>query len=310
MKRVNRNMRQWKRTLIAAGAVLLLATGRPQAQPLVSGTEDLDFDRPEAWAMKYFASLSLLTSMGAPKAYEPGAIMLGFEGGWVPQLNEDQRRVGFNGTKLEDLNKTPFFGRIRATVGLPSKFSVDIGYVPPIELNGAKPHFFSAALARPLAEPDWGRLGLRVLGQFGSIDGDFTCSAEDVAGGDDPDLNPFSCEAPSNDETTVRYLGFELSNAFRLGNPRIEPYVAFSVNYLDLKFQVNALYSGIRDETLQLTDGFTVSVSGGVAFYLAERWRLVGEVFYSPLGVVRPPNTDSQNDGLFNVRGLVEYRIR
>jgi hypothetical protein len=86
--------------------------------------------------------------------------------------------------------------------------------------------------------------------------------------------------------------------------------VAFSVNYLDLEFQVNALYSGIRDETLQLTDGFTVSLSGGVAFYLAERWKLVGEVFYSPLGVVRPPNTESQNDGLFNLRGFVEYRIR
>ena len=149
-------MRQhWKRTLIVAGVVLLFAAGRPQAQPLVSGAENLDFDRPEAWAMKYFASLSLLTSMGAPKAYEPGAILLGFEGGWVPHLSEEQRRVGFNGTKLEDLNKTSFFGRVRATVGLPSKFSVDIGYVPPIELNGAKPHFFVQGKLNAFATGLW-----------------------------------------------------------------------------------------------------------------------------------------------------------
>ncbi len=296
--------------MLVVAAALVLLTGRSHAQPVVSGTENLEFDRPESWAMKYFASVSMLTSMGAPRVHEPGAVSLGFEGGWVPRLSDDERRVGFNGTKLEDLNKTSFFGRLRATIGLPRKFSVDVGYVPPIELNGAKPHLFSAALARPLAEPDWGRLGLRVLGQLGTIEGDFTCSEEDAAAGDDPELNPFSCEAPSEDKTTVRHLGFELSNAFRLGNPRVEPYVAFAVNYLDLKFQVNALYSGIRDETLQLTDGFTVSLSGGVAFSLTERWRLVGEVFYSPLGVVRPPSTDSQNDGLFNIRGLVEYRLR
>jgi outer membrane protein W len=105
-------------------------------------------------------------------------------------------------------------------------------------------------------------------------------------------------------------LGLELSQAFKLSDPRFEPYVAVSVNYLDLKFQVDALYSGIKDETLQLTDGFTVALSGGLVVSLGERWSFVGEVFYSPLGVVRPPDTASQNDGLFNIRGMVQYRLR
>jgi hypothetical protein len=299
----------WKRSLALALLSILFASNQLFSQPVVSGTEDLDFDRPESWALKYFASLSLLTSMGVPKALEPGTVQMGFEGGWVPGLSDDERRVGFNGTKLEDLNKTSFFGRIRGTIGLPGKLSITFGYVPPIELNGAKPHLFSAALGRPIFEPDWGRSGARVFGQFGTIEGDFTCSEQDVAGGEDSELNPFGCEAPSNDKTTVRYLGFELSQAFNLNNPRFEPYVAVSVNYLDLKFQVDALYSGIRDETLQLTDGFTVAVSGGIVVSLAERWSLVGEVFYSPLGVVRPPGTESQNDGLLNVRVMIQYRL-
>jgi hypothetical protein len=131
-----------------------------------------------------------------------------------------------------------------------------------------------------------------------------------VAGGDDPALNPFSCEAPSNDEVTLSYLSFELTNAFDAGSPRFEPYVGVSFNYLDLKFQVDALYSGIKDETLQLTDGFTFALTGGIVITLSERWSLTGEVFYSPLSVVRPPSAESQNDGLFNLRGSIGYRIR
>jgi hypothetical protein len=289
---------------------LLLLASPAASREVIGGTEDLEFDRPESWAMKYFASVSLMTSLGVPQALEPGAVQLGFEGGWVPELSDEQRRVGFNGTKLEDLNKTSFFGRIRGKIGLPNKFSMTLGYVPPIELNGAKPHLFSAAVGRPIFEPDWGRSGIRVFGQIGTIEGDFTCSEQDVEGGEDSELNPFGCEAPSNDKNTVRYLGLELSQAFHLRNPRFEPYVAVSINYLDLKFQVDALYSGIKDETLQLTNGVTVALTGGIVVSLSERWSVAGEVFYSPLGVVRPPGAESQNDGLFNVRGMIRYRLR
>ena len=45
--------------------------------------------------------------------------------------------------------------------------------------------------------------------------------------------------------------------------------------------------------------------------YLAsEKWRIAGEVFYSWLSVVRPPETTAANDGLFNFRFLVAYRLR
>jgi hypothetical protein len=86
--------------------------------------------------------------------------------------------------------------------------------------------------------------------------------------------------------------------------------VGLAINYLDLEFQVDALHSGVHDRTLQITDGATVYLTGGATYAAGERWRFTGELFYSWLSVVRPPQTDSENDGLFNFRFLVSYRIR
>ena len=79
---------------------------------------------------------------------------------------------------------------------------------------------------------------------------------------------------------------------------------------MNADFQVNARYSGLNDRTLLLADGFTVSFTGGVSYAVTERFSISGEVFYSPLDVIRPPSTTSQNDGLFNIRSLITYRIR
>ncbi|MGH9390945.1 MAG: hypothetical protein ACRD1Z_15115, partial [Vicinamibacteria bacterium] len=103
---------------------LLLFSKAALAQPLIEATEKLEFDAPESWAMKYYASLALLTGMGVPEAMGAGKIDVGFEGGFVPQLNEDQRRVGFGGVKVEDLNRTPFFGRVRGRIGLSESTSL------------------------------------------------------------------------------------------------------------------------------------------------------------------------------------------
>ena len=86
-------------------SLMLLASAPVRAQQVViDETENLAFDRPEAWGMKYYASLGILTSMGAPERRAPGEVVLGFEGATVPQLSDEERRLGFNGTKLEDVN--------------------------------------------------------------------------------------------------------------------------------------------------------------------------------------------------------------
>src|SRR5262245_10005772 len=113
------------RWVLGISMLLLLACAPGRAQTVIDVTETLAFDRPESWGMKYYTSLALLTSVGAPERRAPGEIVLGFEGSSVPQLSEEDRRIGFSGTKVEDVNKTSVFGRVRGSVGLGSGFALD-----------------------------------------------------------------------------------------------------------------------------------------------------------------------------------------
>jgi hypothetical protein len=122
-----------------AAVLFLLAAGSSAA------AQQIDFNSPEAWALKYYSAVSTFTAIGPPAVRQPGAIDFGLELGWIPYLSEDQRRVGFGGTKVEDLNKSPLFGRPRLTVGLPGGFSVEAAWVPPIGINGSKASLFDAA---------------------------------------------------------------------------------------------------------------------------------------------------------------------
>ncbi len=285
------------------------------AQPVLDVEQRLDFDRTESWAMKYFTSVALFTGLGAPRALAPGELEVGVEVDWVPALSAAERTVGFNGTKTEDLDKTEVFGRPRLTVGLPGRVTLTGSYVPPVELFGVEPHLVAVAFARPLAAARRFRLGGRLYFQYGTLEGDFTCSDEDAAGGDDPVLNPFRCEAPSSDEMTLRAAGFELSAAFPLAGPgagggRLEPYLAIGATTMDLDFRVDARYSGIIDRTLLLTDGETLYATAGLTYRTGRRTRLAAEAFYTPLDVVRPPDPRTRTESLLNLRLLASYRLR
>jgi hypothetical protein len=264
--------------------------------------------------MKYYTSLALLTSMGVPERKARGQLDFGFEGGHVPQMNDAERRLGSNGTSLQDVNKTRVFGRIRASVGLGKGIALELGYTPPVELGGAKPHFFALALGRPFRLSDAWRLGVRGYGQIGKIKGDITCSADQVAAGDDVARNPFLCVEPSKDASYQNVIGLELVGGYD-GRSRLKPYVGLLASYMDLEFDINALYSDgrVQDHTVQLTSGTTLSATAGLTYAAGERWRVTAEVFYGWLSIVRPPlsppATSSANAGLLNGRVFVAYRV-
>lgn len=297
----------------AALAVLaaLLAAGAAGAQIRLDGEENLDFDRPEAWAMKWFSSLVVMTSLGGPPELGPGGWELAFEGGWVPHLSKEERTVGFIGNKEEDLNRTAVFGRIRLSAGLPARFTLTAGWVPPVEIDGATPHLLALSLGRPLYEGRSFRLEGSVTAQGGSFEGDFTCPEDAVRAGDDPVRNPFNCLEPSDDEMSVRAAGLGLAGSWRLaGAPRWSPYASLAGHWFDNEFQVGARYGTIDDHTVLLSDGTTIAATAGLGYRAGERTRLAAELFYSPLDVVRDPGQGSENDGLFNARVLLGYRLR
>lgn len=292
--------------LLLVGLVTLPAT--TTAQVVIEGTDDIDFDRPESWAMKYFASATLPGTFGAPEAPQAGEIDVALEYGQLPSLSREERRVGFEGIKVEDLNKAPFFVRPSVRVGLGRKLSLVAGYVPPIEANGVEANLLTLALARPVLEGERWRLGLTLRGQLGTIEGAFTCSEQTVAAGNDPARNPFGCEEVSRDEYDLETVGLEAAAAWQLGaSDRWQPYVALSYDRMDLEFQVNARYSGLADRTRLVTDGETWGATAGLAYSLSERWGLAGEIHWRPLDVVRPPSRSTETDDLLHARAALRY---
>ena len=56
---------------VAVLAVMLLSSSIPVTAQVIDDVEELAWDRPEAWAMKFFNSVSVFTGLGAPRERDP-----------------------------------------------------------------------------------------------------------------------------------------------------------------------------------------------------------------------------------------------
>jgi hypothetical protein len=298
---------------LAVGVGLL--TGEAIAQlPTINPVVHLRFDTPEAWALKHFASMTLMSGLQPPEPLVEGrrigSITVGFETGWMPTLTPEQARVGFSGKKEEDLNKAPIFARPIVRVGLPWKFSIVAAGPAPIRAFGVSPRLVALGLERPIVERSQWRIGWRGYGQFGSVKGAFTCPQKVLAFPAGPN-NPSACTGYSADEITLRYAGTEIQFSHRMpGMPRLTPHAAAGFNVIDGIFQVNAPLATKIDHTRLWARGTTFSGTAGLSYLLTQRMGITVDAFYSPLSVQRQIAGPRQNDGLFNVRALLSYRMR
>jgi hypothetical protein len=296
--------------IVAVALVIELAAGRVAAQPaVVAPVESLSFDRPEAWAMKYFASASLLEGLQSPEKLPSGSVRVGVEIGWLPRLSTAQERVGFFGTSPDDLNKAPVFGRPRVTVSLPRAFSLTVAGTPPVRAFGITPKLIAGALQRPVLDRGGWVVGWRAAGQSGTVTGAFTCWADLVARGPDSPDNPEGCVAESSDTVTLRYVGGAIDAARRVTGSRWVPQASAGVTYVDSVFQVNAPTKGFLDRTRLESRGAAFSASLGLTYAMTGRLAIGGEVFYSPLTVQRGIGAPRTIDGLLNARALLTYRV-
>jgi hypothetical protein len=55
------------------------------AQTTSAAGDQIAFDRPEAWAMKYFTSATTLSGLTTPDRPQPGSLAIQFESGWLPR---------------------------------------------------------------------------------------------------------------------------------------------------------------------------------------------------------------------------------
>jgi hypothetical protein len=300
--------------LVFAALLALVSWAAPvdaqSVPPVIEGTQEIDFDRPEAWAMKWTASLTMLTSLGPPRTREGGVVDLGLELDWIPSLSEEQRRVGFNGTKAEDFNRVDVLPRPRVAIGLGRGASLELAYLPPVTVEGITPNLLSAALELPIVRAGNWTFGVRAHGQIGTVEGDITCPAAEAAIPPGEPGNEFGCMERSSDEVSLDSVGLGLLAGYRIpGTNATDLHFGVFATSMDLEFQVDALTFGIRDRTRLVTDGWTFAATAGVSFPLSSTVRLAAEAYYAPLDVVRPPATAADNDGLFNLRSMISYRF-
>jgi hypothetical protein len=258
-----------------------------------------------------------MTSVGPVPDRVAGELELGLEALSVPDLSEDQRTVGFGGRKEEDLNRSPAFGRIRLAVGLGGRFSLTAGWMPPVEVDGVEANLFSLALERPLVSGQRWSLGWRLYGQTGTAEGDLVCTRAEAAEPPGSPGNAFGCQQPSRDEVTLDHYGAELVAAVTLNDSFRLHFGAGAVEH-DLEFQIDAFTFDFQDRTLLLADGSTVTATAGVTWRLSGKLSLAAEAFYSPLDRRRlrgmpledPALGQVIDDELFNLRGMLRYRLR
>lgn len=292
-------------------ALPLLAAVSAAGQDTIDIVQDLELDEPEGWAMAFFTSVSLMTSLGPVEERPAGEMALGLEAITVPHLSAEQRTVGFGGFKEEDLNRSPAWARLRLDWGWGGGFNLSLGATPPLEVDGVKASLFSLAVEKHLLRRGSWQLGVRAYGQTGKAKGDLTCAE----GGDEtfppgsPE-NPFGCEGPSKDEVTLGYYGLELVAGYRFGGRRDAAlHFGAAWNSLDMEFQVDAMTYGLHDRTLLRADGDTVSWTAGLSWDLGRRGRVGTEVFYSPLDVTRL-GKGRESDDLLNVRWIYRFKVR
>lgn len=288
-------------------AALLSASPLAGAQSVVESDRHLATDTPEAWAMRYFAGTTLMTSLGETAVLPAWRWSVAADLGNIPRLSDAQRRVGFGGIKDEDLNKSPVFGRLRFAMGLPDGWVAELGYTPPLEIDGARPrNVVAMALGRRVVETDAITLSLRALGQVGRVTGDITCPA-DVATATDPLGNPFGCRAPSNDTFTTNYYGVDATLGWSAGNWRW--HAGAGVSRTRLAVRVDALVDSINDRSRLTSNGLLAWFTVGARVALDPRWSVAGELLHVPLDVRRPPDDRRESDPLTGVRLQLRYVV-
>jgi hypothetical protein len=287
--------------------LLLSAPLQAAAQTVIRNNEILDSDRPEAWSMNYFVASSLLTSTGEAPSLESGQWMVGLDIAQVPRLSDDEQRVGFNGVKQEDLNRSPVFGRVRAWVGLPAGWVGEIGYTPPLRIEDTQPrHFLALAIGRRLLARGPFTLSWRVFGQHGDVEGDITCPAR-LAGIDDFTVNPYGCHAPSQDVASLNDYGTDLTWAWS-ARPW-QWYVETAVVRTETQVQVDAYTYDVHDRSRLVAHDVLPFVAAGVQREIGTRWAWDAEVLFVPLTVRWSAGAPSQRDDFLDLRFQLRYRF-
>lgn len=303
------------RVRIGTAALVLAVLGglhtAALAQDVLNDYEKTPFDSPEGWAMAH--TLTSAVNLGAAPAQSLGLWhwRLSAQLSSIPHLSSEEQRVGFGGFKLEDLNKSPVFGRGIVSLGLPAGFTGELSWTPPVEIDGAKPEsLFGLALERALVQLGSWQLSGRAYALRGDGTGDITCSKR-VAGFTPGSVdNPFGCIAPSDDRLRMDQEGVELMLSRHSADGRWQPFAAVAHTRMHPYVHVNARVFTSIDRSELEARGNVQTYSLGAAYQASTTWRLSAAFSYTPLEVRRPPLRETGNGDFWSVRIALAWQPR
>ena len=219
----------------------------------------------------------------------------------IPHLTREQQKIGFGGFKDEDLNKSPAFGRLRASFGLPWNLNAEISWTPPLQINGSKPDgLWGAALSKPLIENEKISIGLRLFLLRGGVIASVTCNEDKINFTSYTPQNPVGCIGESDDKLQMDHEGVELFLSFNNSSAAL-PWISLASSNIDNSVEIDAPLEVGREIATIYSNGTIQTFSFGFNYDIAENWILNAASSYTPLDAQRPNDT-SGNDNFWNVR--------
>jgi len=235
---------------------------------------------PEANLMAYYAAVMAFSPVGLPDA--GGRWELGGSLSFIPDLPDEDRAVGFGGTKYENTNMCPVFPRLSASRSL-GAWSIGAGWTPPLTVCGVTANIAAAAVGWRGGGP-----GIQAIarGSFvaGSLEAAITCGEDAVANAADQ-----TCFGGNVSEDRVSPFSLTLEAGVAKPSGRLEPYLLAGVSRHRVNFDVNFERTGLAPVLPDIVDherfGATRTrfhVAGGAAWRAARALRLGAEAYLAP----------------------------
>ncbi|MDB4108852.1 hypothetical protein N9558_00415 [Porticoccaceae bacterium] len=265
------------------------------------GDQKLDFNSPEGWAMAFMTTSAQNLGQVPPQIVDFKDISISAELSTIPHLTREQQKTGFGGFKDEDLNKSPAFGRLRTSIGLPWNLSAEMSWTPPVQINGSKPeHLWGAALSSPLISNDKFAIGLRVFLLRGGVSASVTCTAETTKFTPYTPGNIVGCVGNSNDKLQMDHEGAEVILSFNNSSVLL-PWISLASSNLDNSVAIDAPLKAGRERATIYSKGAIQTLSAGLTYNISDTSSFNLSSSYTPLHIQRP-NELSNSDDFWNIR--------
>ena len=245
-------------------------------------------DSNEAKLLAHYSAPIVFAPQGAPSAAR-GRVTIGGDLTYIPEPDPSLERTGrcFM-PKKESTRISPVFPRPRVTIGLPLGIGLEVAYLPPLRVAGAKANLISGALsiARPIVAVAGQPIvaAARVHATRGYVNGAITCGA-DALQQSDPNAPCYGTEK-SNDTFRPNMWGIDgsVGRAFRDG--RLGVFAGGGITWLAPRFRVGFNDArGFVDRTRVEVDMHRVAVFGGGTYRLDGIWSATAQVYSVPVDV-------------------------